>query len=183
MSPSQQSTTFRTANPPLDGFRRALDVLIAHAPGTGAEIKHELLDAIGAYDQLGPVKYISRSEARLANHLMLMSLDALNNAAIKADRRDTPQSSGYLVESISPRFDVVSEPHAAGQPATAECVEHMTRMARRANRSREERNLTFQERLAKLLPEPPALTMLEPSLESGLQPAAVARPFVSPSDQ
>lgn len=177
---SQQPAT----NPPLEGFRRALDVLIAHAPGTSAEIKRQLLDAIGAYNQLGPVKYISRSESRLANHLMLMSLDALHNPPITADRRDTPQSSGFLVAAIQDaRVHAETARLAAGQPDTATSVERMTRMARRANRSQEERHLTFQERLAKLLPEPPALTMLGPLPESGPGPQEFARPFLSPSDQ
>ncbi len=87
MSLSQQPATYPTPNKLLDGFRRALDVLIATAPGTSAEIQHELQDALRSFSQQGPIKAVNKQESRLAGHLMILGFSQLSKTpqAMKAD--------------------------------------------------------------------------------------------------
>lgn len=66
------ATTYSAPSKLLDGFRRALDVLIATAPGTPAEIQHELQDALRAFSQQGAIQAINKQESRLAGHLMIL---------------------------------------------------------------------------------------------------------------
>lgn len=80
LAEARTTATYTAPSKLVDGFRRALDVLIATAPGTAAEIQHEVQDALRAYSQQGPIQSVNKQESRLAGHLMMLGFSQVNKA-------------------------------------------------------------------------------------------------------
>ena len=146
---NQQPTT-RT-NQLHDGFRRALDVLIAQAPGTQAEILHALSDASRLFAQQGRLQRFTKSESQLASHLMILGVGQLLTQAPKVKplgesvADNSPRDSlGFTLHA--PSFgttrscDESRERQQAAQPGAASLSEHGAQTARRSSESESSRS-------------------------------------------
>lgn len=77
----------KQANPviePLDAWRRALDVVIASAPTSGAaQVIRELQDALRSYQQHGPIQRVTQGELKTCNQLTYLAVSQLMLCAPK----------------------------------------------------------------------------------------------------